>query len=59
MSQLLKLAIYILAAAGLGWLVLWGGNQIGLPSVLNMILAGIVFVLVILFGFNRTGTSDI
>lgn len=59
MNQLLKLALYIMAATGLAWLVLWGCDQIGLPDLPSVVLAGIVFVLVLIFGFNRTGTADL
>jgi quinol-cytochrome oxidoreductase complex cytochrome b subunit len=59
MRQLLILALYILGAIGLGYLTWWGANQVGLPSVPSMIVAGIVFVLVLIFGFNKTGVSDV
>lgn len=59
MRQLLILALYILAAVGLAWLVLWGCGVVGLPSVPSMIVAGIVFVLVVLFGMKKTGVADV
>lgn len=59
MRQLLLLAFYILVAIGLAWLVLWGCGQLGFPQVPSMIAGGIVFVAVLIFGFNRTGVSDV
>lgn len=59
MNQLLRLVLYILAAIGLAWLTLWGCGQVGLPSVPSMIIAGIVFVLVLVFGLNKTGVADV
>jgi hypothetical protein len=58
-NALLRLVLYILAAIGLGYLVWWGANQVGLPDVPSMIIAGIVFVVVLIFGMNRTGVSDV
>lgn len=59
MRQLLILLLYILAAIGLAWLVIWGCGQVGFPQVPSMIAAGIVFVAVVIFGFNRTGVADV
>lgn len=59
MRELLRLVLYILAAIGLGWLVLWGCGQVGLPQVPSMIIAGIVFVVVLIFGLNKTGVADV
>lgn len=59
MNALLRLVLYILAAIGLGYLVYWGAGQVGLPNVPSMIIAGIVFVVVLIYGFNRTGVSDV
>lgn len=59
MNQLLKLALYILAAAGLGYLAYWGAEQVGLPNILQIVVAGIIFVVVLIFGLNKTGVSDV
>lgn len=59
MNALLRLVLYILAAIGLGYLVYWGAGQVGLPNVPSMIIAGIVFVVVLIFGMNKTGVSDV
>lgn len=59
MKQLLMLVLYILAAIGLAWLVIWGCAQVGFPQVPSMIAAGIVAVVVVIFGLNRTGVSDV
>lgn len=59
MKQLLTLVLYIAAAAGCAWLVIWGAAQAGLPSVLGMMVAIIVFVLVVIFGLNRAGVADL
>lgn len=59
MRQLLLLALYILAGVGLAWLTLWGTGYLGLPHILQVILAAVVFILVLLFGLKRTGTADV
>lgn len=59
MNQLLRLVLYVLAAIGLGWLVYWGAAQVGLPQVPSMIIAGVVFVVVLIFGFRASGVSDV
>lgn len=59
MRQLLVLVLYILAAIGIAWLVIWGCGQLGFPQTPSMIFAGIVAVCVVLFGLNRTGTLDV
>jgi fatty acid desaturase len=59
MNSLLRLALYILAAILLAWLVLWGCQQIGFPSVPSMIGAGVVFILVLVFGLRASGTADV
>lgn len=59
MKQLLTLALYILAAIGLAWLVLWGCGQLGFPQTPSMIAAGLVAVCVVLVGLNRTGTLNV
>lgn len=59
MERLLRLALYILAAIGLGWLVIWGGGQLGFPQTPTMIAAAIVFILVVIFGFKATGTASV
>lgn len=59
MNQLLRLVLYVLAAIGLGWLTFWGAAQVGLPQVPSMIIAGVVFVVVLIFGFRASGVSDV
>lgn len=59
MNSLLRLVLYILAAIGLGYLAFWGAGVVGLPQVPSMIIAGIVFVVVLIFGLNKTGVSDV
>lgn len=59
MRQLLLLVLYILAAIGLAYLVLWGCGQLGFPQVPSMIAGGIVFVAVLIFGFNKSGVSNV
>lgn len=59
MNQLLRLVLYVLAAIGLGWLVYWGAGQVGLLNVPSMIIAGVVFVVVLIFGFKASGVSDV
>lgn len=59
MNQLLRLVLYVLAAIGLAWLVVWGAGQVGLPNVPSMIIAGVVFVVVLIFGFRASGVSDV
>lgn len=59
MKQLLTLVLYILAAIGIGWLVLWGAGEVGLPYPIQVILAAIIFVVVLIFGLNKTGVADV
>lgn len=59
MNQLLKLAVYILAAAGLGYLAYWGAGQVGLPDIMQLVVGGIIFAIVLLFGLQKTGVSDV
>lgn len=59
MRNLLVLALYVLAAIGLGALSYWGAGEVGLPDVPQMVIAGLVFVAVLLFGFQRSGTADL
>jgi hypothetical protein len=59
MKNLLALALYILAAAGLGYLAYWGAGEVGLPNIMQIVVAGIVFVVVLIYGMNRTGVSDV
>lgn len=58
MKQLLLLLIYILFAIAIGYLVYWGGGEVGLPDVPRMIIAGIAFVVLLLFGLSKTGTLE-
>lgn len=55
MEPLLILALYILFAAGLGWLVYWGAGRAGMPETPRVIIAAIIFVLILLYGLNQTG----
>jgi hypothetical protein len=55
MEPLLILALYIFAAIALAWLVHWGGGKYGATEPFRTIVAGIVFVLVLLYGLNQTG----
>lgn len=55
MEPLLVLVLYILFAAGLGWLVYWGAGKAGMEDTPRVILASIVFVLILLYGLSRTG----
>jgi hypothetical protein len=59
MKQLLILAIYILAAAGLGYLAYWGAGQVGLPNIMQLVVGGIIFGVVLIFGLQKTGVSDV
>jgi hypothetical protein len=59
MKNLLALALYILAAAGLGYLAYWGAGEVGLPNIMQIVVAGIVFVVVLIYGMNRTGVSEL
>lgn len=52
------LLIYIMFAIAIGWLVYWGGGEVGLPDVPRMIIAGLIFVVLLLFGLNKTGTIE-
>lgn len=55
MEPLLILALYILFAAGLGWLVYWGGAKAGVPETPRVIIAAILFIVILLYGLNQTG----
>lgn len=59
MEPMLILVLWVLFAIGLGWLVYWGGGQMGMPPVPRMIIAGFVFVLILFFALQRAGMLNL
>lgn len=59
MEAMLVLVVYILIATGIAWLVYWGAGQVGMAQTPRVIVAGIVFVLLLLFALNNAGVMTL